>query len=104
MNDTAATTTPDPTRSTRTLADVKRHRRIRSAGMLRDLATRIESSDVDVAVIQFHREVEDVTPDGATERVVRAQRGQIDDETITIQLQLTPYDDAPTIVEPDPED
>lgn len=93
----AATTTPDPNVSTRTLDDVKQHRRARVASMLRDVADRIENSgDVDVALVQFQREVEDVTPDGAEHREVRPQRGQVDDETWTLQLQLTPY--------PSPED
>lgn len=88
--------------STRTLADVKNHRKQRVATLLRSLADRIETSPiVDVASIQSHRELEDITSEGAEWTERRPQRGQIDDETFTIQIQLTPYQQTD---EPDPED
>lgn len=81
----------DAATSTRTVADVKRHRLERVAAHLRTFADRIESGDVDVARLDFHRELEDITPDNADWEEHRAQRGSGDDEVVTIALQLVPY-------------
>ncbi|HEX6956302.1 MAG TPA: hypothetical protein VF156_15615 [Agromyces sp.] len=80
------------TTSTRSVADVKQHRLARVAAHLRTVADRIESSgDVDLVLVDFQRELEDVTPDGADWTESRPQRGQCDDEVFTFALQLTPY-------------
>ncbi len=83
----------DTNTSTRSVADVEQHRRARVATYLRKLADRIEHDpDVAMSAVHFDRaESEAVDVLHAPDEVHRHQRGQIDDETHIIEVQLVPY-------------
>jgi len=92
----AATTTPDPNISTRSVDEVRLHRNSRVANMLREYAARLEMDDVHSVraeatrgtIILPNRDLE-----ADTQR--RAQQyGGTDDLTLTISVTLIAPDDA----------